>query len=52
MYGNGGVFAADFSRWMRLSMMLLLRTAEMTGNHGGQLKLPGYTPRRLAYFPQ
>jgi hypothetical protein len=52
MYGNGRVFAADFSRWMRLSMMPLLKAAEMAGNHGGQLELPGYAPRRPAYFPQ
>jgi hypothetical protein len=29
-----------------------LQASEMAGNHGGQVKLPGFSPVPAAYFPQ
>jgi hypothetical protein len=44
IYGKGRVFAADFQRWMHLSMRPLPKVTDLAGNHGRQLELPVFLP--------
>jgi hypothetical protein len=49
MYGKSRVFAADFQRWMHVSMIPLPK-GSLAGNHGRQLQLPVFRARLAAIF--
>ena len=40
MYGKGGISAAGFDRWLRVSMMPQPQVADFAGKHGRQVGFP------------